>query len=221
VENLVSKSQTDSDGKAKMIIPIGLQSAWNTAKTHKFIAITNDGTESETEISRARILIDTATVDSVRTVNVQVMKWEDNGWQPAKGVEVKIGVKRLGGDLKIGDEESYTTDSLGSVSAEFKLDSLPGDEKRNLTLAAKIEDDDKYGSLSIDKTVPWGIEVFPANHFGERALWAARGRAPIWLMFVAYSIIASVWGVIVYLIFRIVKISKLGKKQGTIEQTPA
>lgn len=219
-ENLIAISQTDSDGKVKAIIPPGLQTAWNASPTHKFIAATNEGTESEIDISKAKILIDTANVDNARTVNVQVMKWEDNSWKPAKSVELKIGVKRLGGNLKIGDEESYTTDSLGSVSAEFKLDSLPGDEKNNLTLIARIEDNDQYGNLSIEKKVPWGIHVSTASDFGfgQRALWAARFRTPVWLMVIAYSIMATVWGVIVYLIFGIVNISKLGKRQTQIRQ---
>jgi len=220
-ENVISKCQTDSDGKAKLIIPASLQSKWKASPTHKFIAVTSDGAQSDIEISRARILIDTTNVDSVRTVNVQVTKWADSAWQPAKNVEVKIGVKRLGGQLKIGDEESYTTDSLGAVSAEFKLDSLPADEHGNLALVARIEDDEHFGSLSVEKVVPWGIYQKPESNFGARALWAARGKAPIWLMFMAYSIIAAVWGVIFYLIFRIVKISKLGEAESKATQTLA
>ena len=44
------------------------------------------------------------------------MKFENDSWLPVKDVDVKIGVRRLGGDLKIGDEETYTTDSFGQVS---------------------------------------------------------------------------------------------------------
>lgn len=225
--DLITKVKTDSVGKAKALIPPGLKSLWDAYATHKFIAVTEgtsieEETTTESEITKARILIDTATVDSARTVKVQFTRLEDNAWKPAKGVEIKIGVKRLdGSDLKIGDEESYTTDSLGLVTAEFKLDSLPGDEKGNLTLAARVEDDDKYGSMTVEKTVPWGIQAVPVSNFGARALWAARGKAPIWLMFMAYSIIAAVWGVIFYLIFRIVKISKLGEAESKATQTLA
>src|SRR5205814_343662 len=117
------------------------------------------------------------------------MKWENNDWAPAKDVEMRIGVKRLGAELKIGDEETYTTDSTGQVAAEFKRDSLPADEKGNLILIAKVEDNDSYGSLSIEKTVPWGVYFKRENNFGQRALWASRGKAPIWLYAMAYSII--------------------------------
>lgn len=217
-ENLINKVITDSAGKAKAIIPAGLKPVWDASSTHKFIAVAEgtfkeEETTTESEITKGKILVDTSNSDGSRTVNVQVMKLENDNWVPVKGVDVKVGVKRLGGDLKIGDEETYSTDSLGQVAAEFKLDSLPGDMKGNLVLVAKVEDNDALGSLSIEKTVPWGIYMKPVSSFGQRALWAARGKAPMWLMFMAYSIILAVWGVIFYLILRIVKISKLGKEQ--------
>jgi len=220
-QNLITKVQTDSDGKAKAIIPPELKSIWDAnSSTHKFIAVTEgtfkeEETTTESEITKAKILIDTSNSDGTRTVNVQVLKFENDNWVPAKDVDVKIGINRLGGNLKIGDEETYTTDSLGRVAGEFKRDSLPGDKKGDLILVATVEDNDQLGSLSIEKTVPWGLYVKPVNNFGERALWAARGKAPVWLMFMAYSIIAAVWGVIVYLIFQIIKISRLGKEEVT------
>jgi len=222
-QNLITKVQTDSNGKARAIIPPGLKSIWDANSIHKFIAVTEgtfkeEETTTESEITKAKILIDTSNVDGARTVNVQVMKWENSDWSRAKGVDVKIGISRLGGDLKIGDEEIYTTDSLGQVAGEFKRDSLPGDLRGNLILVAKVEDNDQLGSLSIEKTVPWGWYVKPVSNFGERALWAARGKAPVWLMFMAYSIIAAVWGVIVYLILQIIKIRKLGKGNITRQQ---
>jgi hypothetical protein len=217
-ENLITKVQTDSNGKAKAIIPSGLKSIWDATPIHKFIAVTEgtfkeEETTTESEITKAKILIDTSNVDGARTVNVQVMKWESGDWAPAKDVDVKIGINRLGGNLKIGEEETYTTDSLGQVAGEFKRDSLPGDKTGNLILVAKVEDNDQLGSLSIEKTVPWGLYIKPVSNFGERALWAARGKAPVWLMFMAYSIVGAVWGVIFYLILQIIKIGKLGKKE--------
>ena len=224
-ENLISKVMTDSEGKAKAVIPSGLKSIWDASATHKFIVVTEgtskeEETTTESEITKAKLLIDTSNTDDTRTVNVQVMKFAGGNWEPAKDVDVKIGVKRLGGDLKIGDEETYTTDSLGQVSGEFKLDSLPGDAKGNLTLIAKVEDNDQLGNLSIDKTVPWGAvnTSTGVTDFGHRSLWAARGKSPVWLLIMAYSIIAAVWGVIFYLVLRIVRISKLGKKEAQIKE---
>ena len=69
---------------------------------------------------------------------------------------MKIGVNRMGGNLTAGDEETYTADSTGTVTVEFKRDSLPGDQREKLFLVAKVEDNDQYGNLSVEKTVPWG-----------------------------------------------------------------
>jgi hypothetical protein len=215
-ENLINKVQTDSDGKAKAIIPPKLKPIWDARALHKFIVVTEgtfkeEETTTEAQITKAKILIDTLNSDGSRTVNVQVMSFDGSNWIGAKGVDLKIGVRRLGGDLKIGEEETYTTDSLGQVSGEFKLDSLPADNNGNITLIAKVEDNDQFGSLSIEKIVPWGKYYKPVSNFGERALWAAKGKAPVWLMLMAYSIIAAVWGVIIYLITQIIRISNLGK----------
>ena len=65
---------------------------------------------------------------------------QDGKWVPANGVELKIAVKRSIGNLPIGDEESYTTDSTGSVTAEFKRDSLLGNNKGNFILVARTEE---------------------------------------------------------------------------------
>jgi hypothetical protein len=209
-DNLIGKIITNPKGQAKATIPVNLKPIWNASTTHKFIAVTSDGTVGEAEISKAKILIDTSNTEGAKTVNVRVMKWENSNWSPAKDVEVKIGVERSGGELKIGDDESYTTDSLGQIAAEFKRDSLPTYETSNLVLVAKIEDDNNYGSLSVEKTVPWGKYYNPINNFGQRSLWAARGKAPVWLYLMAYSIIAAVWCTLLYLIYLFTRIRKIG-----------
>jgi hypothetical protein len=217
--NLIANLQTDEQGKAKTVVPAELKTIYDAAGSHKFIAVTKDGSQGELALTKAKIEIDTANADGARSVNVKVMKWENNEWLPAPDVEMKIGISRLGGDLKIGEEESYTTDSLGQVSAEFKRDSLPADEKGNIVLIAKVEDNDNYGSLSIEKTVPWGIIYKHESNFGQRALWAARGKSPIWLMFLAYSIIISVWGTLLYLFYLIFSIRKEGVRKSDHKQS--
>jgi hypothetical protein len=158
--------------------------------------------------------IDTLNEDGIRSVTAKVFSYNNGEWIPSQDVEVKIGVERLGGSLKVGDDETYTTDSLGEVTGEFKLDSLPAsDNKGNIVLVAKVEDNDQFGNLSITKTVPWGKYYQPVNTFGQRSLWAPRFRAPLWLLFMAYSIVAGVWGVIIYLVIQIFRIKKLGQKK--------
>jgi hypothetical protein len=52
------------------------------------------------------------------------------------------------------------------------------------------------------KVAPW--------YFDHRSLFARRGHSPIWLELLAYGIVAVVWAVIIYLLFQIRNIKKLG-----------
>ncbi|HYM93629.1 MAG TPA: hypothetical protein VET23_05775 [Chitinophagaceae bacterium] len=214
---LNDKVNTGESGEAIVLIPPSLQTAWEAAAKHKFIAEATgnkdfDGISSEVEITKAKIEIDTSTDGGTKNITAIVTELQNGKWLPAKGVEMKIGVKRLQSDLKVGDDESYTTDSTGSVKAEFKRDSLPGDDKGNILLVAKVEDNDQYGNLSVKKTVPWGVVIKHKNTFNERSLFATRNKTPIWLLFMAYLIIGIVWGTLIYLIIQLFKIKKLGKE---------
>lgn len=220
--NLISKMKTNENGEAETSVPVKLKEQWAASTQHKFIAVAGGKTGetvTELQITKAKIIIDTANADGTRSVTAQVFSFINGEWMPAADVEVKLGIKRFGGTLKIGEEETYTTDSSGKVSGEFKLDSLPAsDAKGNIVLVAKVEDNDQFGNLSVEKTVPWGRYYRHQNTFGRRSLWAAQFRSPLWLLFMAYSIIGSVWGVIIYLVFSIFQIKKSGKNRSEPER---
>jgi hypothetical protein len=213
-ENFIATVTTDKTGKAKSFLPPSLKAAWEASPLHKFIAVAT-GKEGETaaelEILKSKIKIDTATEEGTRRITVQVMKYENSEWVPANEVEMKVGIQRLGGILSAGDEEIYTTDSSGTVNVELTKDSLPGDEKGNMVVVAKVEDNDQYGNLLVQKTVPWGVALKSDNSFfDQRTLWTTRFRAPIWLLFMAYSITIGVWGTIIYLVLQIIRIKRIG-----------
>lgn len=213
--DLIGQIKTDDDGAGAAVIPAALKAKWSALPVHKFIAVAKpaknpEETTTELEIAKARMILDTLNADGTRSVTAKVLSFNNGEWVPSKGVEVKIGVERLGGTLKIGDEESYTTDSLGQVSGDFKLDSLPAnDTKGNIVLVAKVEDNDQFGDLSVEKTVPWGKYYQHVNTFGQRSLTAARFRAPIWLLLMAYSIVTAVWGVIIYLLVQLIRMKRM------------
>ncbi len=213
-QNLIASVTTDKDGRAKSFIPLSLKEVWEATPQHKFIAVAKDKEDesaAELEITKAKINIDTSSEEGTRSITVQVMKYEKAEWLPASEVEMKVGIQRLGGILSAGDEETYTTDSSGAVTVELTKDSLPGDKKGNITLIVKVEDNDQYGNLQAEKMVPWGAPQNPNNNFfTQRELWSTNFRTPLWLLFMAYSIIIGVWGTIIYLILQIIKIKKLG-----------
>lgn len=218
-ENLIGETTTDESGKAKAVFQPELKDKWLATEKHSFVAVlkgatTDDDVEASLDITRAKIEMDTITEDGVRSITVKVSYLEGTDWKPASDVEMRLGVSRSGGILSAGTEESYTTDSTGSVTVEFKRDSLPGDDKGNFILMAKIEDNDTYGNLVLEKVVPWGVPVvYNTTFFDQRTLWTTRFKTPFWLLFMAYTIVIIVWGTVIYLITQIVKIGKLSKQE--------
>ena len=214
--NLIAKIITDKKGEGSCTLPPSLKDKWNNSNKHSFIAVLKGekGEEEITstlEITKAKIVIDTANADGTRSVNVKVLYADNNEWLPAKDVEMKVGVDRSGSVLSAGDEATYTTDSTGIVNVEFKKLNLPGDKTGNFMLVAKVEDNEQYGNLIIEKSVPWGTATKVDNtFFDQRTLWTTRFRTPFWLLLMAYSIVIGVWGTIIYLVMQIVKIKKLG-----------
>ena len=216
---MTDKAVTDETGRANAVMPASLQEEWNASATHKFIAEASgvkefEGEKAEAEITKARLLIDTATGSEARNITATFTALENGKWNPVKDVEIKIAIKRMDGSLTVGDEPTYTTDSTGTVTAEFKRDSIPGDANGNIVLIAKVEDNDNYGNLSIEKTAKWGAPFTYHSTFNERSLFASRNKTPVWLLFMAYFIIGIVWGTLLYLVFQIFKIKKLGKQAG-------
>jgi hypothetical protein len=214
---MTDKAVTDESGKADAAIPPSLQKEWNASAKHKFIAEASgvkefEGKSAEREITKSRLLIDTATGSETKNITATFTALENGEWTPVKDAEVKIVIKRMGGNLTVGDEPTYTTDSTGTVTAEFKRDSIPGDANGNIVLIAQVEDNDNYGNLSIEKAAKWGAPLAYHNTFNERSLFATRDKTPIWLLFMAYFIIGIVWGTLIYLVFQIFKIKKLGKQ---------
>jgi hypothetical protein len=113
-------------------------------------------------------------------------------------------------DLKATDEDSYSTDKNGEVSAGFTL-SLPGDAQGNIMIGAKIDDHEVYGNLVSSKIAKWGLPRVPDNSFAKRTLWSTRDKTPLWLLIFPNLIIISVWGIIFYLFYQIARIIKIGR----------
>lgn len=216
--NLMGKVKTGADGKAILLFSPDLQNKWNAAPNHSILAVTDSVPElgvleAQTDIAKARMRLDTASGEENKQVNLLVEMLEESTWVPVTEAEVRIGVRRTGSSLlKMGEEDSYTTDSTGAVSAEFLLDSLPGDENGNLVLVAKIEDHETIGNLETDLMVPWGLPSAYQSDFGKRSLWATGDKIPYWLLGLAIGIIAGVWGTLLYLITKFFRIRSLGLK---------
>jgi len=213
----IGNAVTNEKGEAFSYIPPSVKKEWGTSVKHTFLATFGGNSKysaakADMTVAKAKILID---VSSDKTVTASVFEMKDTTWTPVKGVDVVLAMKRMDADLLINEKPTFTTDSTGKASGDFKRDSIPGGATGNITLVAKIVDNDQYGNLVIEKTVPWGVKFIPVNTFNKRTLFATRNKAPIWLLFVAYSIAISVWGILIFLVFSVFRIKKLGEEAHT------
>ncbi|HTR28248.1 MAG TPA: hypothetical protein VMH27_03200 [Puia sp.] len=215
-DNLIKEVITDEKGEASALIPPSLKAAWGRSSKRTFLVSFRgdsnyEAAEGDLTVGRAKIVVDTA---GGRKIVATVLEWKDTGWVPVKGVDLGIAIKRLNAYLNVNQTATFTTDSTGTVLADFKRDSIPGDVNGNIVIVAKADDNDNYGNLLQERTVPWGAKFAGTNTFGERTLFATRDKAPIWLLLMAYSIVACVWGTLVFLVINLFRIKKAGKEAG-------
>ena len=210
--NLLGKATTNDKGQAVLFIPPSAREEWNKTPKQSFLVVSDstllyEVTKSSIDLTKSKIKVDTA---EDKKIVATLLEFKDSLWTPVKGVDMKISVKRLGGDLNVNETPTFTTDSLGMVNADFKLLNLPGDTLGNLILVARVEDNDIYGNLSSEKTVPWGTMTKYLEAYNRRTLYARRGWSPLWLELIAYGIIVAVWFILLYLFIQIRKLKKLG-----------
>jgi len=210
--NLIGAGITSERGEYILFIPPIAKQEWIKSATQNFVAVSAttklyDEARGELAITKAKLKID--TIDG-KMVHAKLLVLIDSTWKPMVGIEMVLTVKRLGGNLNISETATYTTDTAGAVTGEFKRENLPGDNKGNLVLVANVIDNDIYGNLSAETTVPWGSKLIYSTNYNHRSLFARRGHSPFWLEFLAYGIILAVWVVIIYLVLQIKKIVKLG-----------
>src|SRR6185312_5451099 len=206
--HLIGEVVTNDKGEASVLIPPALRQEWDRSMKHTFlIRFRGNGdfgpADGDLTVARAKIRVDTL---AGRKISATVLEWKDSGWAPVKGVDVAIAIRRLDSWLNVNQTATFTTDSTGSAQADFKRDSIPGDEKGNIVLVAKVDDNDNYGSLLQEMTVPWGSKFTGENAFAQRTLFATRNKAPVWLLITAYTIVICVWGVLGFLAVNLVKI---------------
>ena len=217
--SLIGKAKSDENGGLTIPIPKSLKTLWDASLKHTLICKSEatkayEETEQELEITQAKLEIDTLNDGTTRSIVATLMEKTDKGWVPVPETDLKVGVKRLGGILSAGSDETFTTDAEGKATAAFERDSLPGDQNGNLTLIAKLEDNDMYGNLVVETNANWGVKASLGLHntYNDRTLFSTRFKAPYWLLFIANSIIILVWGTIIYLAFQVLKIRRLGRE---------
>ncbi len=167
-----------------------------------------EDTQEEITIKDAKIILTFTNDDSVTKATAKLIEIKDSAEVLVPETELKLCIKRTFSLLPIGDEVK-STDDKGEVSSELPFD-IPADPHGNLTVVARVEDNENYGTVETFQDISWN--VLPNIEVNDkRSLWSSGRNAPLSLVFTSVSIIMVVWGVIIYLVFQLFKIPKLGK----------
>jgi len=133
---------------------------------------------------------------------------KDHMIKPVTGAEVKLFAKRYFGNLPI--EGAKSTDSAGKAVFTFPTD-LPGDSSGFVKMYAKLSDEVSFGDVRADTSLNVGIPTWKSPLNEDRAMWNIVQKTPIWLLLTYCMVVLTVWGIILYVVFRLRAINMLGR----------
>ncbi len=205
-ENELGTAITDRNGNAVLNVKAEQVVTNKVGQLYfKAIAAGNksmEGAEGEVTIKRAILTLTPVKEDSLLSVQVKLVDVGSGTETPVPEITLGIFVKRLFNPLKVGEG---ATDENGEATIEIP-NSLPGDAKGNITLIARLEENDTYGNLEASAIEKWGVPVSDKLEEQPRALWSS--HPPLWMLITFAILMVAVWGhyiVIVYELFRLRK----------------
>ncbi len=218
---LIGKLSPDMDGEGIFEFPANFNSLTSGLHDYTFIAKMEsdplyEDAEEDITVSDAKISLEYSGKDSDKTATATLTEWKDTGYVPVPDVEMQLSIKRAF-SLFPFSKDGATTDKNGQISADLPLD-IPGNADGTITIVGSVTDNDSYGTVESTKKVAWGVLPKIDGKTG-RTLWSNERNAPLFLVIISSSIIIVIWGTLIYLVTRLIKIRKIGKLQAKINET--
>jgi 5-hydroxyisourate hydrolase-like protein (transthyretin family) len=205
----IGKCTTDKDGKSELVLSKDLP--MDTGMSFHIIAkIENeemfDNSDEEIRFKEASIAIKLDALDTNRIVTATVMTLGNDGKEkPVKDIAVKFYIQRMFGSMPAAEDNVLNTDQNGVASFNYPKE-MPGGEAGNITVVARIEDNELFGSVDANTNVKWGTIVPPEKNPFPRALWEP--YAPPSLILVFFILFGGVWTTYIYIFYTMFKIKK-------------
>ncbi len=158
--------------------------------------------EGEVTVKRAMLIMTPVKEENLLSVQLKLVDLTTGEEKPVPETAVGLFVKRSFYPLKLGEAN---TDENGEATIEVP-NNLPGDPLGNITLLAKLDENENYGYLETAAVQKWGVAVSNRVEDQPRALWSS--HPPLWMLITFIILMTAVWGhyiVIVYELFRLRK----------------
>jgi uncharacterized protein YxeA len=208
----ITTALTDNKGVARfelrndMNLKADINGMWVFSSEFKGNDTIEAGT-SKISIKDVRLEMVLTKTDSIKRAIVKAFVQDNGKEKPVTGEVVKLYVPRMFSLLLISE---LTLDNTGAASVEFPSD-LPGDKEGNLTLIAKIEENQTFGNVEKRETLKWGLPTDYSVPRTHRALWTK--TAPKWMIYTLSVLLTGVWGHYLFAIISLIRIKKNAKNQ--------
>ncbi len=116
-----------------------------------------------------------------------------------------VQVQRLFKPLRIG-EEFNNTDEDGKIKVPIES-GIPG-VNGDLTIEVVLNESDDYGTVIATTIGSIGVPITDQSTFDQRTMWSPRNKTPLFLLIFPNLLILGIWGLIIYLIVNLFKLSK-------------
>jgi hypothetical protein len=167
-----------------------------------------DATE-QVHLKDANLTLQLNAHDTGRVVTARVTeKGKDGKEIPVKAAELKFYVKRLFGFMPASEGNTVVTDDNGEASFSFPKN-IPGDTSGGIFVAARMEDNEKFGNLENKAAEPWGTALQIDKDPFPRALFEP--HAPLPLVITISTLFGGVWLIYIYIAYQLRKIKKEGQ----------
>jgi hypothetical protein len=144
--------------------------------------------------------------DSVKILTVQAREFNNEGQlTPVEELDINIGVQRLYSILPIDDIE---TDENGIGILEFP-DDIPGDSSGLITILARIDEHDYFGTVTKTSSVNWGIPVSYELKRLPRQLFT--DEAPLWMIIGVFIALVGAWYHFLLSVYKLIKLRNEGR----------
>ena len=143
------------------------------------------------------------TKDSLNYITATLIDESTN--TPITNVSLEVQLKRLFKPLQMGKEFNNTNED-GTIIVSIE-DGLPG-VNGNLTFNVVLNESDEYGTVIAKVNAPIGVPIIDESTFEQRTMWSPRNKTPLFLLIFPNLLIVGIWGLILYLITNLFKITK-------------
>jgi hypothetical protein len=193
ITDLPKSLPLDADMKFTVVAKLENDAAFEDAK--------DQGTFKEANLS---VTVNPSDTNRVVTVTA-TEKGKDGKEKPIANATINFYVQRLFGTMPAAEDKTATTDETGSGTFILARD-IKGDTAGNITIVAKIEDNESYGNVDAKVSAHLGLKLGLDKDPFPRALWEPKAPAP--LIITLSLIFSCIWCIYLTLFYTMAKLGK-------------